>query len=326
MELKSKSNNTSLFQLVAGPLLNEVEAAFRQGRQAEYLLATNVRRQVWHFWLCACGTERHDIAPHLIYTKSKVLLVEALDSMGIEGTCPGLLNALGKLGQFALFKETYQKLVEIILEGGRGSKFVMHQDILTAEVLDRLHLLPDALRREKIVTGKEVTTESLEKIAFFLKRGLNPGPLINQAELGDVRNILAMMHAQARNCPSNGRLPIAWGGNNTIQPVCSTDELIRLAAKMNNCLDRYWDDLYTGVKALFVLAGGAPVAICFEKIAGIGWELEQVRGPENRLPTRSEYQRIRQGFRSRPDFFIPKEHVAGKLTWQIDYANNDMLT
>lgn len=326
METKSKSRNRSLFQLVAGPLLQEVHAVFEHEQQADYLLASNLKRQVWHFWLHTSRAEPSpDAAPHLIYTKSKILVAEALHELGINDECPGLLNALGKLGPFALAEQTYQNLCEVLLERGKGSKLIMHHDVLTSEVIDRLHLLPDVLRREKIVFEEELDIENLELISFILRR--KPGLIshLDHVDITDARRILSILFEQIRKSAQSDRLPIAWEGNNTVRPVGSLTELERLAAGMKNCLARYWGDLHTGTRSLFVLVGEAPVAICFKKLPGLGWELEEVRGHENRLPTRSEYQRIRSGFLSRPEFFIPKEHLVQRLSPQIDYAMNNML-
>jgi hypothetical protein len=325
MELLPQSQHETLFQLVAGPLLHEVQTAFGHERQAEYLLASNLRRQVWHFWLHACVAEpAQDVAQHLIYTKSKILIAEALDSMGINKPCPGILHALGKLGQFALTKETYQNLLEILVEGGRGAKSIMHQGVLTAEMIDRLHLLPDPLRREKIAFGEDVNIAHLERISFILKRRPSLISCIDHADIGDARRILSNLFDEVRKYPHSGRFPIVWKGNNRVRPVGSSNELERLAAEMNNCLISYWDDLQTGQKSLFVLVGRAPLAISFARLPGLGWELEQVRGSENRLPTRHEYQRIRQGFSSRPEFFIPKENLVRTLLSQAHYAIDDM--
>lgn len=233
MEPTTKSKQKTLFQLVAGPLMHEVQTTFVNERQATYLLASNLRRQVWHLWLYACGAElAQDVAQHLICTKSKTLVAEALDSLGIDDACPGMLNALGKLGQFALAKAIYQNLCDILGEGGRGAKFIMHQDVLTPEILDRLHLLPDALRREEIVFAEGVDIGDLQQIAFILRRRPSLISQFDQPHIGDARRILSILFEQVRKCPQGESLPIVWEGNNTVRPVGSTQELEQLASKM----------------------------------------------------------------------------------------------
>lgn len=321
MELNPASNSKNLFQLAAGPLLNEVQTAFGHSRQVDYLLASNVRRQVWHFWLNARSAElSRDVASHLMCTKSKALIIEALERMGRDDVCPGLLGALGKLGPFALSKKTYQHLCEILLERGKGAKIIMHRDALTSQLIDRLHMLPDPMRRVGIVVGDHVDVEELERLAFILQRQPDLMSHVENTELGDVGSIVGMLIDQVQNRPQNGRLPLVWKGNGDIRPVLSSSELKRLAVEMNNCLESCWSKLHRGELSLFVLIGEVPVAICFGKLDGLGWQLEQVRGPGNRLPTRAEYQRIRHAFASRPDFFIPKEHLVNRVLGRRSYA------
>jgi hypothetical protein len=326
MEPKSKSNTKTLCQLVAGPLSSEVQTAFGHEGQAAYVLASNARRQVWHFWLHACGAEQsQDVAGHLMHTKSRRLLDEALEGLGIHGTCPGLLNALGKLGPFAFAKDTYQSLCEILAEEGRGTKFIMHQDALTADLIVRLRILPDQLRRVEMVFGENSELDDLERISFILRRQPDLISHVDHASMGDAQKVLSILFEKVRNCRHNSRLPIAWEGNDIVQPVRSTTELKRLAASMNNCLERYWDDLHTGTMSLFLLVGEVPVAICFTTLPGLGWELHQIRGPGNRLPTRPEYQRMRQGFLSRPEFFIPTENRVRNIESNIHYFSDNTM-
>jgi len=92
MKQSPTTKEKTLVHEAAGPLYTAVKSAFGSKHISKYMLANNRRRQVWHFWLTAHQTDRLSLAgQHLLHTKSKVLLSEALESYGFSKECHGLL-------------------------------------------------------------------------------------------------------------------------------------------------------------------------------------------------------------------------------------------
>lgn len=325
MHTISKFYGHSLLAMSAGPLETAVNAAFGVERLGEYILADQRRRQVWHLWLHAHAQPcLEEDGSYLLHAKSSALLREALGWMGFDGTCPGLLKALGKLGHSALEKATYRNLCDILYDGAPGSKTIMHQEFLTGEVVNALHQLPNALRQKMIAEWAHENFADVEKLAFVLNRRPDLVSHAQKCLSKPASHVLYKLEEKASCGNHQAGFPIVWEGNEIIRPVKNPEELSALASVMNNCLDNYCERLSSGSFMLFVLVGRYPVAIIFERMAGVGWIMDEFRGPSNRAPTRSEYRKAYKGFTERGDFFLPSEHCSFQPTHHIDYAIEDV--
>ncbi len=283
--------NSGLISLVAGPFASDVARLWSGGRIAEYLMAPDTRRHVWH---CCLASERVEIKSEavnnpdamfiwLTRAKSSAIIVNAY------GACPaGLVAALGKCGPKAQQVDFYRALVKVLGRDDLGAKFVRHREGLSEALVLGISAVPTRLQSKQLFHVLQTGAIDEAEIAHFAWTVAR----LEALGVADVAQAIRHEHkpvdAVKKAFHALPFPPPPWPGNDRLRPIESSDDLRRVGMALKNCLrdsDRLasvTSEVLRGLSYFYEWRGQEPGLLRFRKLAPLGWVLGDGNGENNK--------------------------------------------
>lgn len=268
---------------LAGPLSQRVYRVWQGPALAEYVLASNRRRQVWHACLSHLSPALDDAQGRALYPlftacKDRELLNRAL------GDCPaGLIKALGKLGPRALQPVSYVCLARI-MRGRHGARTVAHLPRLNQAQIARLAQLPDGFRRPAIIAALRDRYDG-RRLPELLEAVTRLRPDVPTERLGRdlaqaadaeamTRHLIKLLEARPFPPPPLTIPP-------PMRALESAEAVADAAERFRNCARNYLRDVQERQLYFYEWQGEGPALISL-RIHGLrGWVIDEVQGPGN---------------------------------------------
>lgn len=269
--------------LIAGSFDHRIARVWGD-RIAEYLLAPDSRRHVWHCWLASptANLDRPDLYQFLTFARSKQIIPD-----GYGWSPPGLLSALSKLGARARSKEFYAALFEVLARGGPVAVHIQHMtqiedQAVSAWASPRLHAMSDQVTKAALKSPTSI--QHWNELCWVIDRlyKLVPSETIDAA-VSTSQNPLATIERLVAQLP----FPSPPFHHPQLQPIVSGSELRRAGRSYKNCLadHRIWLDAALSVQSgqtyYYRWQTDQPVLLAFAKIGTLGWTLSEFGGPGN---------------------------------------------
>ena len=272
-----------LLILIAAEFAADVAAIWTGDSMADYLMATECQRHVWHCWLASAfaGLMRRakvDAARprrHLATRRAKDLLRD------VYGDCPpGLIAALGKCGAQARSRDFYPALVQALARRDLGAKHIRHSRKMTDLGVMSIAALPSELQFKplfaKLCTGG-FEEEYFAQACWTTKRLADLGPP------GVVSRVLRSSEPMVAMSEAVARLPFPeppWPGTDRLRPITSVEALRTAGARLGNCLrdksTEYAIKVAAGSSYYYEWSGDGDDAgiVTFESVRPLGWVVE----------------------------------------------------
>lgn len=212
----------------------------------------------------------------LRYSRSRDILVKA----GF-GRSVGMIRALGRLPWRGLTDaQTYCRLGDLLESEGPGRKLITHAPSLSQDLIDVVDVLPDALRARALLdclsAQDELKRDVAERLAWRLARYRELYPDTAEAFVaallaGDTDPDDLLDHLQFPSPP--------WSGDEMLKPLDTPHRLRDAAKRFRNCLSARMSGVYAGQTYYYELEGRAIIEL--DHIAGLGWEVLEIRGRKN---------------------------------------------
>ena len=295
----SSAGPPGLLMLVADEFAADVAAIWTADTLADYLLATERQRHVWHCWLASpfgglMRKARVDPARmrcHLATRNAKDLLRD------VYGDCPpGLVTALGKCGARARTRDFYPALVRALARQDLGAKHIRHAGPLSDLAVISIAALPTALQ-SKPLFAKLCTAafdeEYFPQACWTLRRLADLGlPDAIDRVVRSGEPTVAMSEAVAS-------LPFPeppWPGADRLRPLTSVEALRVMGDRLGNCLraraTEYAIKVVTGGSYYYELLGDEPGVVTVESVRPLGWVVEDGHGSGNNPISPSTWAQI----------------------------------
>lgn len=274
--------------LLAGPFRDQVAVIWGSERRAEYLCATDGRRQVWHAWLAASSTEFSEHSPmssSLAYRQLTSDTGKTLVAMAY-GECPaGAMNVLGKLGPAARDPIIYQGLMKVLAHSASaGAKLLRHAAEISDDLVLSLATLPAGMGSNaifEVFRAGRLPGEALGYFSWTLARlEALSGPEMVARILSSSKPLVAMRKAILEMAFPDP----PWQGSALLEPLTSEAALHQAAEDFANCLTGAQMRSEAVLKVLsrrryfYRWWGEQPALLAFTPVAKIGWYLQEASG------------------------------------------------
>lgn len=281
-----------LIQYIAGEFTPSILAIWSERDLGEYLMATSAQRHVWHAVLSASNhalppmEERRD---WLTQSKRKDLLRVAF------GACPpGMVRLLSKLTPRAESADFYRAVHSALSRGDVLTRILQHAHTIDRRIVLGVANLPTdriAVQMASYALRRGILDLDIEELSWLGRR------IADFEQSGEVLDAISRSSnplRALRNAIVNLPFPDAPWTVQSLVPINSAAELSGIALKLDNCLtdhDQFYSscvDVHAGIAYYFRTPGDDHLLVKFSKFAGLGWYLDECRGPRNRRPTMQE--------------------------------------
>lgn len=296
-EIQSKNRFIpDLINYIAGEFAPSISTIWEGGELSEYLMATIAQRHVWHAVLAA----PNHVLPPLVNMRSWLMKSKLKDLLRVAfGTCPpGMVHLLSNLDPRAESAEFYRAVHLALSRGDVLSRILQHSRTVDPRMVFGIAYLPTDRITEKIAgyaLRRGVTDFDLEELSWLGRRigDFDQSGVVLDAISKSSNPLMAMRKAIASLTFPNP----PWRVKELL-PIETAGELSSIARQLDNCLadhDQFYSscvDVQAGVAYYFRTPGDDYLLVKFSKFAGLGWYLDECRGPKNRRPTVEEIDRI----------------------------------
>lgn len=227
------------------------------------------------------------------------------------GQSSGMIGALGRLHWRGLTDaQTYCRLGDLLGAKGPARKLITHASSLTQDFTDVVDALPDPLRKKSLMDSlaaqDDLKRDVAERLAWRLVRYGELCPdtakqFLGRLLVGDTDPDELLHHLSFPAPP--------WVGDDVLKPIDTPDRLRSAAKRFRNCLSARTSCVYAGQSYYYELDGRAIVE--FDHIAGLGWEISEIRGVKNAEVDTSVRDELRRRLSQAPSLISP----VLPLTW-----------
>ena len=316
---------SNVVRTIACGFAEDVSQIWRGPRIAEYLMAEDQRRHVWHLCL---ATNHPDFRVNeddplksarlyrrFTFERSKALLKAAL------GAYPeGLSGVLGHLLPPAWEPRSYLNLATLLARGGHCAKHLRHEYYCSEDEVSALATLTQG-PFEPILVG--LFKRGKVAIADLALLGWMAGRLEVLIGAAAVAALMASANPVAAFRQAWLDLPFPappWAGARCLSPVANRAQLGEIAAKLNNCLrDEQMEadtirNILNGAECFYHWRGTEEALLRFKRIAGLGWMLQEAKTVLNAEVSWATQQEIETTLTDAPNLCSASLH-AGFRTW-----------
>lgn len=288
----SFSPTPDIIEYIAGDFSPAVTQVWEPPDVFEYLMASAARRHVWHAVFSARQSDARsfsDIRKSLTENKGKDLIRKAY------GSCPpGMIRLLSKLGHRAESSDFYRAAHSALSRGDILTRILQHEKSIDPRMVYGIAYLPTdriTVRIASYALRRGVSDVDIEELSWLGRRiaAYDPSGEILDT-ISKSRNPITALRKAIANLP----FPAAPWAASGIAPIQSAEELSNVARRLGNCLtdhDQFYSscvDVHAGIAYYFRTPGNDHLLVKFSKFAGLGWYLDECRGPRNRRPTMQE--------------------------------------
>jgi hypothetical protein len=306
----SAQPNSGIISLAAGAFAATVSAIWNGPKIAEYLTATDRRRQIWHACLAspACAFQPDNSNNDRLYQKLTYWRAGDLIIQAYACRPRGIVHALGRLGPTARTPFIYPLLIEVLNRDNAAAKAILHATELPDELIETMAALPSGATSRTIETlVGTLSNDPPESLALFI---WTLGRLQKVWPGTDVDRLLAadrpLKLLQSLLCQR--AFPAApWDGDARLSPITCGTELISAGLRFRNCLGhrRHGGSeilkVLNGAKYFYQWKGHEPALIELQRFADVGWYVGTAVGKDNSTLTRESRLAIAQSFSSAAD-------------------------
>jgi hypothetical protein len=221
-----------------------------------------------------------EIGPLLLRASARQVLNQVLGQLPV-----GIRRVLSHLPDAVLSRESYQRLVDLLVEP-QAAKVLHHTDQIDDTAIRVLADLPQKLRKPlafAVADWPRKLHGLNDSLQFLVSHGVgsNVDELI--AELATVTaglQLAAMVEFWVGRLPLPETMPPATVGN--ARRLDQVDTVCSLGRAWRNCLAHYGAAIDAGSSAVYLWEDGKGPAACLVNRHGrLGWLLDQVKGPRN---------------------------------------------
>lgn len=301
----------TLLSALAGGLQGWAVAFFGDEKRSQNaLVGIDVRRR--HLWLTVWAqmslrAERIEDVEDVDLWRTRLQYSRCRDIQAKAGfgQSLGMLPALSRLSWRGLTNaQTYCRLADLLETKGPGGKLIAHAPSLSEDLIDVIHVLPDVLRErsllDNLTTRGHLKHEVAERIAWRLARCRELYPEAAEAFVAQ----LLSGEADPDNLLHHLSFPVPpWEGDDMLKPLDTPDRLRAAAKRFRNCLSARMSGVYAGHTYYYELEDRAVIEL--DHVAGLGWEVFDIRGRKNASVDASVREELRRRLARAPAIISP---------------------
>lgn len=282
--LKERASRvTSLLEFLAGPHANEIARVWPRPHTGFLSLPVD-RRHAAAILLARLAAGETTLDTCEIAMAVERMRGRDLAQLLAGEPFPGLIKALGRLGETLWSAAEYARFLELFAEP-EAARLLRHMQAIRPAQLELVDRLPIALRQASLIAlvpGLAAAQDLAMAYALTLRiRGEGAGPeLISRWSRS--RTALCLFDRVAEDLrPVNfGTLPPVPALPAPFETVGDRKTLERVALEFANCLRDFGGDLARGVMAAFVWRGSVPAVIAL-RVDPAGWRLAEIETKGN---------------------------------------------
>lgn len=289
----------------------------------------NLPRRELHFialCLALMGEKRHDgdhlAAFALDYDRlpRRSLLANYIDTAG-PGYSPKLATLVSKLGGRPWRVRSYLRLGALYAEP-HARKTLSHLASISRWHLIALSRLPAPYRTYSVLR-KIRNRYDLACVMFGIeivrrvRTDMTDRQIIASLERSDTSRVRDWVEAHYERLPfppaPTGALTDGTGA--ALRPVATARDLFRAAREFDNCVDRYLWEALTGRSYFYRCDNGSRrIAVAeLKQLPGVGWAVDEIRGPKNVQLSGRERMQIFAMFREAG--VLPAPQALSRFSW-----------
>ena len=206
----------------------------------------------------------------------------------------GLAEALKKLGDNAITQRGLNQLIELLK--GDGAKVIRHMKFLTANDINTLTVLPDGLRRMRILalvesTGAANLLAAAARVIVKADAADKKLPRLAQ-RLERAGSAKAMFRMLIEEVGLEVLAPPPISGTHWLKPIDTVPKINNAAIRFKNCLKTRIGWLLSGYGAYYEVVGDEPAIVEIVRDQNNGWFLGEALGHANAALSPQLRQRI----------------------------------